>query len=163
MKRLSCLLLCLLFPCASFGASAWDVSKRAEGSIVVTGSIVVKPDGSVASYTLDHQDKLPSAVVAVIDKTLPAWKFQPILMLDSSNKPELAKASMSLRVIAKPVADDQYDVSLGGASFGYDDKQSSEGFSYKHTVPPRYPMELASEGISGIVYLLVRVGAMDML
>lgn len=157
MKRSLCVLLCLLFPCVSLAANAWAVGKRVEASMVVTGSIVVAPDGSVHSYSLDKQDKLPSAVVGIIGRTIPIWKFQPVLMLDSHNRLELAKTSMSLRVVASPLPNGSCAVSVNGASFESGDSQSNQDISWKERDFPLGVAKEAQNGLSGTVYLTMKV------
>ena len=158
MKRLLLVLICLITPVAGLAANEYQVAKRVEASMVVTGWIIVNPDGSVNSYTLDKQDKLPSAVVELIGKTVPAWRFRPISILDGSNHPERVKAAMSLRVVAHPVDDSNYELSVSGASFGKDNTQSSNAVAYKERKPPRYPRDALQERVSGIVYLVLRIG-----
>lgn len=157
MKRLFGILLALA-SCASFAAGGSGPATRVEASMVVTGSIVVNPDGTVSNYTLDKQDQLPSAVVEVIGKTVPTWKFQPILVLDSSNRPERAKAAMSLRVVASPMPNGDYSVGVKGVSFGEENPQSQEDISWKrYDVSFDVYREDMQEDLSGTVYLLVEV------
>ena len=126
--------------------------------MVVTGSIVLNPNGTVNSYILDEKDKLPPAVVEVIGKTVPAWKFQPISTLDAGNKPELAKATMNLRLVASPLPDGSYGISVKGASFGKEESQSKEDISWKsRNVPLGVAIESMREGMSGTVYLLLKI------
>lgn len=157
MKRSLCVLFCLLFPTAGLAANAWAVGKRVEASMVVTGSIVVAPDGSVHGYTLDKRDKLPSAVVGIIERTIPIWKFQPVLMLESHDRLELAKASMSLRIVASPSPNGSYAVSVNGASFESGDSQSSQDISWKEHDFPLGVAREAQNGLSGTVYLTMKV------
>src|SRR6185437_14739483 len=51
-------------------------SKRVQASMLVTGTIEVAPDGSVAQYALDHPDELPPAVKGLLAKAIPSWKFE---------------------------------------------------------------------------------------
>jgi hypothetical protein len=129
-----------------------DVARRAEASMLVTGSIVVTADGSVQSYLLDHPEKLPSGVVALIAQTVPSWAFQPVVV---DGKEVIAKASMALRVNARETAKDQYTVRVAGASFGMRDPAH---VGYDAHVPPHYPYSAMREGVSGNVYLAIEVG-----
>jgi hypothetical protein len=159
MKRLSWFLICLMIPSIALAANEYAVAKRVEVSMVVTGWMVVNPDGSVNSYTLDKQDKLPPEVVKLIAKTVPAWKFQPILIHDANDRPELAKAAMSLRVVARPLgdSDSSYELSVDGASFGKDNVHPNDSVTYAKRTPPRYPRDALMERVSGTVYLVLRV------
>ncbi len=152
MKRYLCL-LCLMFPCLAFAdGGVGDVKKSIEASMVVTGSIVVAPDGSVNSYTLDKQEKLPSGVVELIGKTVPTWKFQPV-MIDGN--PVAAKAAMSMRVVATPSGNGGYSISVHGASFGTD--APGESIGLKNAYRPSYPLAAVKDGVRGTVYVDVLV------
>lgn len=145
--------------------SSGDVSKRAYASMLVTGSITIAEDGSVKSYTLDQKEKLPPLVVAVIDKTVPNWKFS----VDVSNLKEnehigeagLLETRMNLRLIATEV-DRQHDsVTIGDASFaGAVPSEMTTGGSLteKSTVKPSYPSRSMWSGVGGEVYVVARIG-----
>lgn len=148
MKRLSWFLICLILPSIALAANEYQVAKRVEASMVVTGSIELALDGSVHAYTLDQQNKLPSAVVALVGKTVQGWKFQPVLF---NGSPVLAKAAMSLRVVAKKLDGDKYALSVSGASFGKE--TSGDSIAWKDKVAPRYPQAALDNYVSGTVYL----------
>lgn len=141
---------CLLLSFEATGATSWQIRKSVESSMIVTGSITVAQDGSVRDYNLDQQNKLPSAVVNIIGKTLRVWEFQPILL---DGKRVLANAKMTLRIVAKPLGNGDYSVSVGGASFGSDDPSNDP--SYKWTSLPHYPIDAPYVGC--IVYLMALV------
>lgn len=126
---------------------------QAFGSMVVTGTIVVHPDGSVAGYTLDKQDRLPAPVVADIAKVVPQWKFQPVTR---DGKAVTAKSHMSVRMLAEPIAGGKYAIMVGGAHFG----QCAPGtcVSYKDAPPPKYPPNLHGTTVAGTAYLILQVG-----
>jgi hypothetical protein len=153
MKQWLVGLFCILMACAASAEGSAAVRKRIEASMLVTGSIDVMPDGSVSSYAIDQADKLPPAVVDVIQQNVPGWKFQ----LDGKQAGAV-KARMSLRILAKR-ADDKHDsVSISAAQFGENQKVPGENVSYKTRQPPRYPQLAMRSHVSGTVYLLVRVG-----
>lgn len=152
MKRLLIGLCGLLLAGSVLAGTMGDVVRRAEASMLVTGSIVVTPDGSVQSYLLDHSEKLPPGVVALIAQTVPSWKFRPVVV---DGKEVIAKASMALRVNAREAAKDQYTVRVVGASFGMRDPAH---VGYEAHVPPHYPYSAMREGVAGNVYLAIEVG-----
>lgn len=163
MKRFLPILLCLLFPAVVFGHGGVDAAKRSvQASMLVTGLIAVNPDGSVYGYSLDQRDKLPAEVVRLIGDTLPEWKFEPIKV---DGKPVLAKALMSLRVVANQTKPGHYVASVAGAAFGDDIAQSRNSpgcarddcLSYLRRPPPTYPTDLLRHGVTGTVYVLVAV------
>ena len=155
MKRL----LLLLLLCGSLAGTALADGTRSttapvEASMLVTGTIVVAPDGSVSSYAVDHPEKLPPAVVSVIGKNAPRWTFKPVLL---DGKPVTAKASMNLRIVATPMQQKgSYTVAIRGASFGQG--VPGESISKDVRTPPRYPVGAILDRVSGTVYLVVKVG-----
>lgn len=158
MKRLSAvwLSLWLLAGVANTAAAktAEDVHKTAEAGMVVTGTVEVNPNGSLHAYALDQPEKLPPVVVEVIGKTVNAWEFHL-----SAPTTEVVKSTMSLRVVAKPVADGNFKVAVEGASFGDQRPRGERDVSSKdRSAVPRYPKAAIDARVSGTVYLLVRIG-----
>lgn len=155
MKRLLLLLLLCGLPAGTALAdAARSAATPVEASMLVTGTIVVAPDGSVSSYAVDHPEKLPPAVLTVIGKNAPRWTFKPVLL---DGKPVTAKASMSLRIVATPMQQKgRYTVAIRGASFG--SGVPGENVSENVRTPPRYPEGAILERVSGTVYLVVKVG-----
>ena len=162
MKRMAWGMFALLLAGMAF-ASDDDVSHRIEASMVVTGWVQVAPDGSVIRYTLDQQDKLPAPVVEVLGKTVPGWKFHPILV---DGKPVVADAKMSLRVVASQQDKDEYIVRVRGATFSdggvndgkekHDDERNADP-SYQDRKPPLYPIVAIRAQINGAVYLAAEI------
>ncbi|TAN04196.1 MAG: energy transducer TonB [Rhodanobacteraceae bacterium] len=156
-------LACLLLPILSSAHGGVDAAKRSvEASMLVTGEIAVNPDGSVYVYSLDQRDKLPAPVVKLIDGALPHWKFTPV---EVDGKPVLAKASMSLRIVAKQIDADHAAIRVKSAAFGTQTAQSektsecanSACLTYLERRPPIYPSNLVNDLVSGTVYLAVEV------
>jgi len=153
MKRFLIGLFCTLLSAAALAAGPSEVRKRVQASMLLTGTIVVAPDGSVSSYVIDKAEKLPPAVTGLIAESIPKWKFEPTLL---GGKPVAAKANMSLRLVAKPMGDDKYSVGISGTQFGQN--VPGESITYKDQVAPTYPHQAARSRVSGTVYLLLRVG-----
>lgn len=151
MKRMA-LGLCAWLLLGGAALASDDARGRIQASMVVTGWVQVAPDGSVIRYTLDQRDKLPAPVVEVISKTVPEWKFHPILV---DGKPIVADAKMSLRVVAVPLDNDQYRLRVDGATFG--DKSSTGSVHYKVQKPPQYPRVALRARTGAIVYLALEV------
>ena len=155
MKRLLLLLL-LGVPLAAVTpvVAALSPATQVEASMLVTGTIVVAPDGSVSSYAIDHPEKLPPAVLAIIRTSTPHWTFKKVLL---DGKPVRARASMSLRIVATPMQQkDRYTVAIRGASFG--SGAPGESVSKNVRIPPRYPRDAVLDRVSGTVYLVVKIG-----
>lgn len=145
--------VCLLLSGSAFAAGPRAVAKQVQASMLLTGSIVVTPAGKVLSYTIDKPQEIPPAVLAVIAGTVPGWTFAPVLQ---NGQPVTAKATMSLRVVATPVAAGNFAVSVSGASFGHE--LPGHTISALSRPPPRYPWDAMQDRAAGTVYLLVKVG-----
>lgn len=159
MKRvfpplLAGVLLAGLFAATAVAAKSPDADKQIEASMVVTGSIEVEPDGSVSGYTLDQPDKLPQGVVDLAAKAVPAWRFEPVLV---DGRPVAAKAKMSLRVFARKLGPERYEVGIRSANFG-DEGAPGESVNPRLLEPPKFPPEMAFRGISATAYVVVRIG-----
>ena len=95
----------------------------------------------------------PQAVLEIIGNTLPRWTFKPILR---DGQPVMAKATMSLRVVAKELSGKNFAVSVQSASFGTD--APGESITSIRRLQPKYPHDASDNGVSGTVYLLLKVG-----
>lgn len=146
-------LSCLVLSCAAFASGPGGVRKRVQASMLLTGTIVVAPDGSVRSYVIDRADKVEPAAIGLVNSNVPRWKFEPVLR---AGQPVAAKAKMSMRVVARPIGDGSYSLSISGSHFG--ESVAGEEISYKHRVQPTYPVQAVRQRVAGIVYLLLRVG-----
>jgi len=156
-------LACLLLPVLGGAHGGLDAAKRSvEASMLVTGEIAVNSDGSVYGYSLDHRDKLSAPVIKLIGGTLPHWKFTPVKL---DGNAVLAKASMSLRIVAKQLDAEHDAISIESAAFGTETAQShttsecANGacLAYLEKRPPSYPVNLVQNLVSGTVYLAIEV------
>lgn len=145
--------LCMGLCAVAVASGPGGVRKRVQASMLLTGTIVVAPDGSVRSYVIDHADKVDSHAIALVNGFVPKWTFEPVLR---GGHPVLAKARMSMRLVAKPVGDGDYAMSIVGTHFGQ--SIPGEEISYKERAAPLYPLQAARGHVSGTVYLLLRVG-----
>ncbi|WP_130619211.1 energy transducer TonB [Dyella amyloliquefaciens] len=154
MKLGSWMGCCLLSLAALGAAHAQSVRKTAEASMVLTGTVDVNPDGSLHGYTIDKRELVPSDVAAIVDKNVSRWTFKL-----SSPTTEVIHTKMSLLVLAKPMGDDKYSVTVSGSSFGENDGSNGESVSYKsHKPNPTYPKAAVSARVSGTAFLLLRIG-----
>lgn len=158
MKLFVPAIVCLMLSTAALAAGPYAVRKQVQGSMLVTGSIVVATDGSVKSYVIDKPEALPASVVSLIKQSVPTWDFVPVLR---DGHPVLAKAAMSLRVVASPEGDGKYALTIGGSHFGqppsWDAHDGGKTIAVRERQPPSYPMEAAKARASGTVYVLMRV------
>lgn len=152
MKHAALILLGSLVACGVAHADARAVRRTAEASMLVTGHVQVKPDGTMQGYTIDHWQALPAPVQALIGKLLPHWTFQP-----TGSDSQVVDSSMSLRVLARPQDDGSYKLTIAGSSFG-GPPDPGEAVALLTRRAPIYPRGAAKAGVSGTVYLLVQVG-----
>ena len=151
------LVLALCGTSAETSAGKAEVRKQAETSMLVTGSIVIEKDGSAGAHNLDQPDKLPPLVIKLIGKALPQWRFEPVVV---DGQIVRARATMGLRVIASRLEDGNYQLRIGSASFGDEEKAAADKHianPRKKLTPPSYPPAAYMANISGTVYLLVKV------
>lgn len=151
MKRWIAAGLYMLMACTAWAGTS-DIRKTAEATMLVTGWIEVAPDGGVYNYTLDRPEKIPPAVVDLVKKSVPGWKFHFAEHVDA-----IQRAKMNLRIVAKPI-DDQHDaLQITSASFGDANVDATEHVTYKDRRPPPYPQEAIQARVDGTVFLLMRV------
>lgn len=154
MKRLRMLWLGLALCGATFAQTPSAVRKQAEASMVVTGHIVIEPNGAVRSYALDQQDKLPAPIVDLMRSNIGTWRFEPVMR---DGVATAAQAPMNVRVVATPEDDGKtFSLRIAGATFG--DGPADEQPRYKQRRAPSYPQEALHARVAGTVYLLVRIG-----
>lgn len=130
------------------------VRKQAEASMLVTGSLTITTDGAVKGHELEHPEKLPPGVVALIEKTLPTWRFEPVQENGIAHE---ATAAMSLLVVANKVDEDRFSVRIRSAQFRETPQVASDSVSKKRMSPPQYPLDAFFSGVRGTVYLVVRI------
>ncbi|MGY1530769.1 energy transducer TonB [Luteimonas sp. A649] len=138
------------------------VRKQMEASMLVTGMVVIEPDGRVSTWEVDRRDKLPEAVIELIEKSAPSWVFNPVVVDGDIVR---AQARMSLRVVATPHGEDGFQVTIRSGHFGYDALSSEERRMAADTdnvrsvrmQPPSYPGSALAAGLMGTVYLVLRI------
>ncbi|MDN5780657.1 MAG: energy transducer TonB [Luteimonas sp.] len=135
-------------------ATPSEVSKQIEASMLLTGTISIKADGSVSGYSVDNEDKVPDYVLASIGKWVPAWRFKPVLV---DGKAAPARAKMSLRIRAEPSGEDTFSIYIAGASFGESGARTTDPVARPARKPPVFPRDVANMGGKGIVYLVLKL------
>ncbi|MEO7072330.1 MAG: energy transducer TonB [Rhodanobacter sp.] len=141
----------------SFAAAAATANAPAELSMLITGHVIIAPDGRVQSHVVDHAEKLTPAITAVVDNAAGAWKFEPVQI---DGRAVTAKANMYLRLVATPLANGQFIVRISGASFGANSAPDG-GLAYTpraKKIFPRYPPDAIRARAGGTVYLVIKVG-----
>src|SRR5690606_15275790 len=70
-----------------------------------------------------------------------------------------ARARMTLRLLATPVGDDEFELTISAATFGSRDAADTARLRSKRLRPPKYPPTAAHWGASATAYVLLKVGA----
>ena len=138
------------------GRGAAAVRKQAESSLRVSGTITLRPDGSVLSHTLDPQAPLGEPLSRFVGEEIGRWRFTPVQV---DGKPATVKVPMSLRLVAKPADDGKISVSIASTHFG--DKDGVPPTDSPRSIqmtPPRFPQNALQMGGKGTVYLVVQIG-----
>lgn len=147
------LALCAFVATAIAGVA--QVRKQVEMSMLVSGTIDIDQAGVVVAHSLEQPDKLPPAVVELLGKAVPQWRFEPVKVDGNSVN---ARARMGVRVIAKQQDDGDYRLRVGSASFGDENGMEGETITADgKPAPPSYPAEAYMAGVQGTVYLVLKV------
>jgi outer membrane biosynthesis protein TonB len=143
---------CLLLSGAALAATPAP-EQAVQASMLVTGSIVVAPDGHVAGYAIDKADRVPTVVRKLLAQAIPSWSFEPVLR---DGKAVEARSNMTLRIVAKPRDDGKVSIGVAGAQFA-SDGPTSDDITYRYKKPPVYPRDAAMESASATVFILLSV------
>jgi hypothetical protein len=136
------------------GGDQTAIRKQVEASVLVTGTIDIEVDGSVVRHALDRPEKLDANVIGLIDRTLPTWRFEPIVQ---DGKAHQATAKMSLLIVADKLDNDRFTVRIRSANFTDANEATGSSLGSKYLGPPRYPVEAFRAGVSGTTYAVVHV------
>ena len=155
MPRL--VLLCALLAC-SFAASAAKMSDMAgiqiESSLHVTGTIDIGPSGDVIAHTLDQPQKLPKGIIDMAARIVPQWKFEPVALQGV----KISRSNMNLLFIGKKLDNGDFLIDLHSATFSGGNPDELAGLDAKQRRLPKYPDQLLGAGISGTVFVMVKIG-----
>ncbi|MGN6513545.1 MAG: energy transducer TonB [Lysobacteraceae bacterium] len=137
-------------------ADAADLRKQTELGMVVTGTIDIRADGSVDRYAIDEADKVPAAVRGILDRQVPAWKFEPAIV---DGKPVPVHTSATIRLLAKPLDDGGYAAGIQSVGFFGGGTDDGGRISIRERAPPvQFPSFGAVFGMSGDVYVALKIG-----
>lgn len=132
------------------------VETDVELGMLVTGSIEIDAAGQVQRYTIEHRDKLPQAVTTLIDSRVPLWRFEPVELPEGQGT---TLSRMALRLIAHRAGENDYVVTLRGASFQAMRQDAPETHELRLSEQPalEYPPSAARVGVSAMVYVALRI------
>ena len=126
-----------------------------EASMLVTGNVDIDRAGQVTAHTLDQRERLPDYVASLVDRAVPQLRFEPVLL---HGQPVLARAKMSLLLVARQAGDGEMQISIRNANFGEDATADYPGSVRAASMrPPSFSAERGAAGRKGTVYLLVKV------
>lgn len=125
---------------------------QAELSMRVAGTLELAADGSVTSWQVDEPERLPDAVVELVGRAAPAWRFEPLLV---DGQPAASRVRASLRVVATQSGDESYSVSIRSAHFSDPDLEARPPRMGR---PPDLPASVVRLGAQGAVHLVLKVG-----
>lgn len=137
---------------AAAAAAAREVP--VEGFMTLTGRVVVDADGSVSAYAIDHAAQVPDEVEAFLARKAARWQVR----FDEGFAPPAEPVSFTARVRASPTEQGLYRLWLDGMYLD-EPLPAAHRLRVERRRPPAYPRDMARVGASGIVYMLVRIGA----
>jgi TonB family protein len=147
-------LVALAFSFSVQAAGPRAVRKTVEASMQVKGQVVIAADGSLQSYTLEKPEALPEEVKSLLARYLPACEFS---VTTASGKPGIVTSNMTVQILARQNEAGGARISVNGAQFM--DPKTPEYIRKVAMPPPQYPMSAARAGLSGTVYLVLRLNA----
>ncbi|MCP1375786.1 energy transducer TonB [Dyella lutea] len=134
-------------------AAVAGVPPRPWASMLLSGTVAINPDGAVREVAMDHPEKIPPVVLDVIRQAAKGWRFK----VDVTGK-VVARARMSLRIVARPVERTKFSIEVEGMDFTEYGAADGEQILRKFMPAPSYPRDAISVGTSATVYVLARVG-----
>lgn len=151
------LLLCILLACGPIALAQHKAYKEVESSMFVTGTIDITPAGGVAAHALHQSEKLPKGIVDMVARMAPQWKFEPIALQGNA----VGRSEMRLLFVARKLEDGRFSLELRSADFAAPASGAKEerlSLDRTHFKSPPYPMSLMNDGVTGDVYVVVKVG-----
>ena len=155
----ACALLAVAFIAGAVGTQ--PKREQAQFSILLKGTVDIRPDGSVDHYSIEGIKELAPSIANMLDKQVSQWKFEPVVV---DSKPVVAQTHMSLRLLATPNGDGNYSAGIqsvwfsGGGKSGQPDVDSGNRFGIRQKAALRYPKDAIDSGMAGTVYAALKIG-----
>ena len=140
--------------CAQAAGTRADVRKQVEASMLLQGTLDIDEAGGVTGYQLKQADALPKAMLDFVDRRIRMWRFEPVQV---DGKAVRARAPMQVRLVTKRDGE-HFLLRIAGASFGTLGTNGESPTARGKLRPPRYPDAAVRNGVSGTVYLVLRIG-----
>ena len=149
----------LLLLLAGGSASAGDgdiaaVRQQIEASLRVRGQVELDTTGALVGHAIDHVDRLDPGVVAILEQTLPRWRFAPVVEQGVARP---ATADMSLLLVADKTADGGIRIRIRSAHFSLSDIPSDAKIHVRKRGTLAYPGGALAANVSGTVYVALRI------
>ncbi|MEZ5460521.1 energy transducer TonB [Dokdonella sp.] len=144
----------------AFAASAGSVSelrKQAEASMLLTGSVEVTQEGTLRRFELDHPEKIDLAVRDFVERNIKSWSFEVGSLPTGVPANATILNNMSILVVAKPIEGDTFSLRIAASYFSAKEPEPDTEVRYRSVKPPEYPFSAVRAGVSGKVFLLVRI------
>lgn len=142
----------LLVSFCSGVALASGNADHAEASMQLSGTIDIDASGAVTGYSIHRRRDVDSAVIHLIDRAVPKWRFEPL--------PSGAAAPatpVQLLIVAKQISGNQYAMRIQSANIGHPVTDTSAELAPVSMKPPAYPAAAWRDAIEGTVYVVVRI------
>jgi TonB family protein len=146
------LLAALTFSFSVQAAGPRAVRKTVEASMQVRGQVVIAADGSLQSYTLEKPEALPEEVKSLLARYLPACEFA---VTTATGKPDVVTSNMTVQILARQNETGGATIAVNGTQFA--DPKTPEYIRKVAMPPPNYPISAMQAGLSGTVYLVLRL------
>jgi hypothetical protein len=130
------------------------VNQQIQASLRITGSVGIDATGAVARHAIDRPDKFDPGVVAMIEDALSHWRFEPVLV---NGQPHAVNADMNLLLVGDFIDGGQMRVAIKRAQFLRSDLPATDRLTLRKRGALTYPVEAVSAGVSGIVFVAVRI------
>lgn len=155
MKRILLGAVFLLLCSPAMAAERADLRKNVEASMLVTGNLLVGPQGQVEDFAIDQPKKIERGVLNLVEANIKLWKFEPPLR---DGAPVAIRNKMSVLVVGNKLENGDFAFRVGGVSFSPFEQAEGTAVSSTRMNPPRYPIGAARAGAGATVYLAVKVG-----
>lgn len=144
-------------PVGSEAGNVRAMRKQVESTLLVSGKIVIAPDGAVKEYKLDDTRALGAPLEQFLDANIRRWRFEPVVL---DGVAVTVKAPMRIRLVATPQEGGGMQVRIAATWFGSDDdgRPATDLPRSDSLKPPVYPREALMLNAQGIAYVIVQFG-----
>lgn len=128
-----------------------DLRNQVVGSMLLTGKLVVGADGAINAYAIDGAHKVPPQVLQHVARHVPSWR-----VMKTGGIP--VEQRFSVRIMATPQGGGNYALSLVGAAIARQPNPEEDIAVVGRRERPEYPRAHRNIGVSGTVYMALKVG-----